>query len=125
MKDARLVCWCLLSAFLLAGIVTVVTQSPAVLGVTPLGVAIYLTVGVALPQYLLFRRRGSTLRLGLDSLTVAGAAFVLIAGVATGSPNAVRGGGLVGILFVLVLGNVVGAGVQAFRDGYRSSTAAE
>ncbi|OLZ40869.1 hypothetical protein A6E15_07640 [Natrinema saccharevitans] len=121
MNDARLVGGSVLCAFLLAGIVTVVTGSPALLGGTPIGIAIYLTVGVALPQYLLSRRRGSALRLGLASLTAAGAAFVLIAGVATGSPNAAWDIGLVGILFVVVLGTSIGADIRAFRDGYRSA----
>ncbi|WP_226479429.1 hypothetical protein [Natrinema amylolyticum] len=122
MRDARLVGGSLVVAFLLAGLATVVTESPAVLGVTPVGIAIYLSVGVALPQFLLARRYGSTLRLGLASLAAAAAAFVVIASVATGSPNAEWSGGLVAILFVIVLGTVLGAGVREFRAGYQSSS---
>ncbi|WP_222918688.1 hypothetical protein [Natrinema sp. SYSU A 869] len=122
MRGALLVGSSLVVAFLLAGVATVVTESPAVLGVTPIGIAIYLAAGVALPQYLLARRRGSALRLGLASLAAAGAAFVVIAGVATGSLNAERSVGLVAILSVIVLGTALGAGVREFRSGYRSAS---
>ena len=83
---------------------------------------LYLAVGVGLPQYLLSRRTGSRLRLGLACLAAAGGAFVAVAGIGTGSLHAEWSGGLVAILFAVVLGNVLGAGVREFRSGYRSTS---
>ncbi|WP_254764569.1 hypothetical protein [Natrinema marinum] len=120
MRDARLVGAGFALALLLAGVVSAITASPAVLGTTPVGIAVYLAIGVGLPQYLLSRHSGSRLQLGLAALAVVGATVAMIAGVVTGSPNAEWSGGLVAILFVVVVGNVVGAGVHEFRAGYRS-----
>ncbi|MDS0474905.1 hypothetical protein [Natrinema sp. 1APR25-10V2] len=124
MRNGLFVGGCLTLSVLFAGIVSAITASPAVLGVTPVGIAIYLTVGVGLPQYLLSRRSSSRLQLGLAGLAVAGGAVVLIGGVATGSPNAEWSGGIVAILLVLVLvlGNALGAGVREFRAGYQSTS---
>jgi hypothetical protein len=120
MSDIRVVGASVTLAFLLAGVVSAITESSAVLGVTPVGIAIYLAVGVGLPQYLLSRRTGSRLRLAC--LAAAGGAFVAVAGIGAGSLHAEWSGGLVAILFAVVLGNVLGAGVREFRSGYRSTS---
>ena len=122
MRDVPLVGSSLVLALLLTGIASFLTESPAILGVTPAGIAIYLAVGVGLPQYLLSRRNGSALQFGLAALAVVGAAVAVIAGIVTGSPNAEWGGGVVSILLVVVFGNAAGAGVRAFRAGYRSAS---
>ena len=59
------------AATALAGVVGAATGTPALLGVTPVGAAIYLVVGVGLPQLSLGRRAGDAARLGLGALTVA------------------------------------------------------
>jgi uncharacterized membrane protein (DUF4010 family) len=84
--------------------------------------AIYLAVSVGLPQYLLSRRSGSSLQLGLAVLGLVGGLGAMIAGVATGSPHDESSVGLVGILFVVVLGNAIGAEIREFRTGYRSAS---
>ncbi|WP_226007146.1 hypothetical protein [Natrinema salinisoli] len=122
MNDALVVGGCFVLALLLAGITGFLTASPAILGVTAAGTAIYLAVGVGLPQYLLSRRSGSSLQLGLAVFGVVGGVSAAIAGIATGSPHDETTIGLVGILFVVVLGNVIGAGVREFRTGYRSTS---
>ncbi len=122
MRDIPLVGSSFVLALLLAGIASFLTEIPAVLGVTPVGIAIYLAVGVGLPQYLLSRRSGSALQFGLAAFAVVGAAVAVIAGVVTGSPNAEWDGGVVSILLVVVFGNAAGAGVRAFRAGYRSAS---
>ncbi|WP_455449578.1 hypothetical protein [Natrinema thermotolerans] len=122
MRDALLVGGCFALALLCAAVASAITESPALLGITPIGIAIYLIVGVGLPQSLLARRTGSALQLGLAALAVAGGAGAVIAGIATGSPNAELSGGVVAILLFVVLGNAIGAVVRQFRDGYRSST---
>ncbi|WP_408958152.1 hypothetical protein [Natrinema sp. 74] len=120
MRDARLVGISFTLAFLFAGIVSVLTESPAVLGTTPVGIAVYLAVGIGFPQFLLSRRDESALQFGLAALAVVGAAVAVIAGVVTGSPNAEWSGGLVAILLVVVLGTTLGTAVREFRAGYRS-----
>lgn len=125
MRDVFLVGSCFVLAVSCAAVASAVTASPAVLGITPVGIAIYLLVGVGLPQSLLFRRTGSTFRLGLATLALVGGTTAVIVGVATGSPNAERSGGIVAVLLLAVLGSGLGAAVREFRDGYGSSTADE
>ena len=119
MNDAVVIGGGLGLAVLLAGAVSLLTGSPAILGVTPVGIAIYLGVGIGLPQYLLSRRDGSSLRLGLAVLAVAAGVILAAVGVALGAPNDAWGIGIVPILFVVVIGVLVGSGVRAFRAGYR------
>ncbi|ELY64422.1 hypothetical protein [Natrinema versiforme] len=122
MNDTLTVGSSLVAAIVLAGIVGALTESPAVLGITAAGIAIYLAVGIGLPQYLLSRRRGSTLQVGLAVLAIGAAASVVAAGVATGTLHDDSGPGFVAILLLVVLGNAVGAGLREFRSGYRSAS---
>lgn len=122
MNDILTVGSSLAATIVLAGIVGALTESPAVLGITAAGIAIYLAVGIGLPQYLLARRSGSTLQVGLAVLAIGAAASVVTAGVATGTLHDDSGPGFVAILLVVVLGNTVGAGVREFRFGYRSAS---
>ena len=120
MNDSRAVGLSLLLAVGLAGVVSVVTESVAILGHTPIGLAIYLAVGIGLPQFVLARRTGSSLRLGLAVLAVGSAALSLFAGVVTGSLTAAWPFGIVPILFLVVFGVLIGSGIRAFRAGYRT-----
>ncbi|WP_114575841.1 hypothetical protein [Saliphagus sp. LR7] len=120
MSDRRLVAGSLLAAIVATAAVSLVTESPAVLGATPTGIAVYLVVGLAVPQYLLARREGSPLRLGLAAFGAAGAALALIAGGIGGNVNATLSVGLPAVLAIVVLGVLLGAIVREFRTGYRS-----
>lgn len=122
MADSRIVGGCLGLSILLAGAVSVVTGSSTVLGTTPAGVGIYLTGGIVLPQYLLYRETEAPIRLGLAALAVAAAALVVTVGLVRGTLHADWGSGLAAILLVVVLGNLFGAIVRGFRAGYRSGT---
>ncbi|MDF9746148.1 hypothetical protein [Natrinema salsiterrestre] len=122
MNDALVVGGCFVLALSLAGLTGFLTASPAILGVTAAGTAIYLAVGVGLPQYLLSRRSGSSIQLGLAALGVVAGVGVAVAGVAIGSPHDESSIGLVAILSVVVLGNLIGAGLREFRTGYRSAS---
>ncbi|SEP97692.1 hypothetical protein [Natrinema salaciae] len=122
MNDSAIVGGCLAVAVLLAGIVSVVTETTAVLGLTPVGFGVYFAVGIGLPQFLLYRNSGSSLQLGLSILAVVGAAVAVIAGVVTGAPHDEWGLGLVTILLVVVVGNLLGAVTREFRAGFRSGT---
>ena len=122
MADSRIVGGCLGLSILLAGAVSVVTGSSTVLGTTPAGVGIYLTVGIGLPQYLLYRETEAPIRFGLAALAVAAAALVVTGGLVRGTLHADWGPGLAAVLSVVVLGNLFGAIVREFRAGYRSGT---
>ena len=120
MNDSRVVGLSLLLAVSLAGVVSVVTDSLAILGQTPIGLAIYLAVGIGLPQYVLARRIGSPIRLGLAVLAVGGAALAILVGAAMGSLTGEWRIGIVPILFLIVFGILIGSIVREFRTGYRS-----
>ncbi|WP_276254368.1 hypothetical protein [Halomontanus rarus] len=119
MNERSLVAGSLLLAIVLAGIVTVLTESLAVLATTPTGFAIYLGVGVGLPQYVLSRRTDSPLRLGLAVFAIVGALLVLLGGLAFGDPHGEWGSGITG-LFIVVVGVLLGAIWRSFVGGYRS-----
>ena len=121
MDDSRLITvGCPALAIALAGLVSVVTESLAVFGATPVGAGIYLAVGIGLSQYLLWRKRGSSLELGLSVLALAGAALAIGIGLARGAPHGDWGLGLVTLLLFVVLGNLLGTIVREFRAGFRS-----
>ncbi|MFC6767759.1 hypothetical protein [Natrinema soli] len=122
MNDSAIVASSLAGAIVLASIVSALTESPAVLGLTAVGIAIYLAVGVGVPQYVLSRRSGSSLQLGLAVFAAIGAVIATAVGIATGSLHEESGIGLVSILLVVLLGNTIGAGVREFRAGYRSES---
>jgi hypothetical protein len=119
MDERRLVVAGPVAAVVLAGVAGYATGSPAVLGVTPVGVAIYAIVGVATPQYLLARRTEATLRLGLAALATAGGLVALLAGGLGGGVNARWGVDLVAVLAGVVLGVLLSAALREFRAGYR------
>ena len=86
MNDRLVVGGCLVLSILSAGVVSTLTGSPATFfGATPIGIAIYLAVGIGLPQYLLSEKHGSPLRLGLAVLAVAGGSLAGLVGVAIGA----------------------------------------
>ncbi len=120
MGERRLVGASLLAALVVSGAVSVTTESPAVLGMTPAGIAVYLVIGLAVPQYLLARRERSPLRLGLAAFGAAGAVLALVVGGIGGDVNATLSIGLPTVLAVVVLGVLLGAVVREFRVGYRS-----
>ncbi|RZH67697.1 hypothetical protein [Natrinema altunense] len=122
MKRSVVIAGCLGVAVLLAGLVSAITESAAVLGVTPAGIGLYLAVGIGLPQYLLYRTSRSPLQLGLTILAVAGAAIAILVGLVRGSLHADWGTGFIVLLVYVVVGNLLGAGVRAFRSGYRSGS---
>ncbi|MCU4739911.1 hypothetical protein [Natronoglomus mannanivorans] len=123
MKESVVVGASLLLAILTAGTVGLLTDSYATaFAGTPVGFAVYLVVGIGLPQYLLSRDGDSATRLGLAALSVVAGVLVVLASVVlpSASPTAEWGAGFV-LLFLVVVGNVLGATVRAFRDGYRTS----
>ncbi|MCU4924400.1 hypothetical protein OB905_00170 [Halobacteria archaeon AArc-dxtr1] len=120
MREAVVIGGSLGLAIVTAGATGLLLGSTAtVFGATPIGIAIYLVVGVALPQYVLSRETGSPAQLGLAALSIAGGVLAILGSLALGSATAETGVGRV-LLFVVVLGSVLGAIVREFRAGYRA-----
>lgn len=74
----------LVVALVATAVVSAVTTSAAVLGVTPLGIALFLVLGIAAPQSLLARTEGDRERLVFAALAVVAGVAVLLAGAARG-----------------------------------------
>jgi len=117
MNERRVVLIGIGSAVLLTGAVTAATGTPALLGLTTAGAAIYLLVGVAGPQ-LVLGRRDDAVRTGLGVLAGVAGVAVFLAGRVTGTPPSVGGLNFVDVLAVLVAGALLGSAVREFRRGY-------
>lgn len=103
----------------LAFALSVAVASPVALVLTPLTVAIYLVVGVAVPQYLIARRTGSPTSLGLAAFAgVGGVASLVVGGLTVGLLDP-WGSQVFGLLAVVVAGSVLGSIYRSFRSGYR------
>ncbi|MDG5761154.1 hypothetical protein QA600_17635 [Natronococcus sp. A-GB1] len=121
--SGRLVGTGILLAVVTSGLVSWLTGSLAILGATPSGIAVYLFVGVAGPQYVLSRRLDDPLRLGVAVLAAVGALLALGWGVLGADLHGEVGVGLTAVLAVVVFGVFGGAVVREFRAGYRGETA--
>ena len=107
------------ASIVLAFVVSVATATPIALVPTPLTVAIYLVVGVAVPQYLVSKRTGSPTSLGLAAFAaVAGVASLLVGRVTDGLLEP-WGAWVFGLLAVVVAGAVLGSIYRSLRAGYR------
>lgn len=123
MNERRVVLASLTAALALAGGTTLATGQPTALAQTPLGVAIYAFVGVAVPQYVIAMRTGATVRLGFSGLAGGGALLSVLAGYARGGVNEPWAVGFAGVLMAVVFGSLFGSVVREFREGYRRGTA--
>ena len=78
MNERQTVVASLLAAVILAGATTVATGRPTLFSQTPLGVAIYSFVGIAIPQHVLATRTDSDVRRGLSGIAGTGAVVALL-----------------------------------------------
>ena len=113
----------IVTAFVLATLITFATNDPATfVGQSPVGVAIFLVAGVGLPQYILYRRDQSNIRLGIALLSVAASATVLLGGQILFRIAGYRLNiSITGLLIIVVAGVLLSAVTQAFVEGYRSA----
>lgn len=123
MNERRVVLASLLVAVALAGGTTLATGQPTAYAETPLGVAIYAFVGVAIPQHVIAMRNDSTVRLGFAGIAGAGALLSVMAGYARNGINEPWSFGFPAVLMAVVFGSVIGSVVREFRAGYRAGTA--
>lgn len=124
MNERSIVLLGIVAAFGVAALTVLITDEPSILvGDGPLAIAIFLTIGIAVPQYLLYRRDRENARLGTAALAVAGSATVLL-----GSEIAFRVFeqritlGIVELLVIVVLGAGLSASIQAFVEGFQSAS---
>ncbi|MCT9095892.1 hypothetical protein [Haloarchaeobius sp. HME9146] len=111
-----------LLAVLVALAAAVVFDQPYIfLAETPLGVALYLVVGITLPQMLLARREGEPTRLGVAAIAGLGATLALAIGVLGDGVTARWGLPFIALLLFLTIGigggHVVRVAMAAYRDG--------
>jgi hypothetical protein len=123
MNERRIVVASLAAAVALAGATTLATGQPTALAQTPLGVAIYAFVGVAVPQHVIAMQNGSEVRLGFAGIAGMGALAAVMAGYARGGVNEPWSVGFASLLMAVVFGSIIGSVVREFRAGYRAGTA--
>ena len=123
MNERRIVVASLAVAVALAGGTTLATGQPTVFAKTPLGVAIYAFVGVAIPQHVVAMQTGSEVRLGFAGIAGMGALAAIMAGYARGGVNDPWSVGFASLLMAIVFGSIIGSVVREFRAGYRAGTA--
>ncbi len=121
MNEKRILLTGIAVAVLLAGAVSATTGSTALLAATPTGAAIYLVVGVAVPQLLLGRRTGDQTRIALALLASVAGGVVFVIGEFTRTTLA--GARFVDVLAILVVGVLLGTAVREFRRGYAEARA--
>lgn len=120
MNERRVVVASLAVAVALTGGTTLATGQPTVYAQTPLGVAVYAFVGVAVPQHVIAMQTGSEVRLGFAGLAGMGALAAVMAGYARGAVNEPWSVGFAGLLMAIVFGSIIGSVVREFRAGYRA-----
>lgn len=108
----------------LAVALSVATASSVALVLTPVTVAIYLVVGVAVPQYLVSRRTGSPTSLGLAAFAAVGGVASLVVGGLTVGPLEPWGSWVFALLALVVAGTFLGSVGRALRAGYRDGRGA-
>jgi len=121
MNESRSVAFGPLAAIILAGVASYWTGQETLLGGTPLGVGIYLAIGVGLPQLLLWRRTSETARFAIGILAVGGAFLAVIWGFFT---IGLAGTWHASISVILVLALLIVIGwtiVREFLSGFRST----
>lgn len=101
-----------------------VASTGSFIGTEPVAVVVFLTIGIALPQYVIYRWDGGDARLGLAALSVAAAVVILLSAAVyyyrTGSPFDAP---LMILFQYAVIGALLGGVVRAFLAGYRERTA--
>ncbi|WP_435344371.1 hypothetical protein [Haloarchaeobius sp. HRN-SO-5] len=121
MNERQTVVASLVAAVGLAGATSVATGQPTLFSQTPLGVAIYAFVGIAVPQHVLATRTGSDVRRGLSGIAGAGAVVALLAGYARGGVNDPWSFGFTSLMLAIVLGGLFGSVLREFWAGYRAA----
>ena len=119
MAERRIVVTGVVVAVCVNGALGYVTGTATLLAVTPVGIAVYLLGGVAVPQFVVHRRTASTGALGASALAGVASGAVLVVGLLDAGLYADWGGSFVTLLSLALLGVVLSASWRAFAEGYR------
>lgn len=93
--------------------------SPATLpAMTPLGIIVYLLLGLAIPQFVLSQRTDAPGALGRSALCTIAAALVFTAAHLDNGLTSDWGAQFVTVLLLVVFGVLLGTTIRAFARGY-------
>ena len=120
MDERRVVVAGIVVAVCVNAVLGVVSGTATLLAVTPVGILVYLVVGVGLPQFAVYRRTASAGALGASVLAAVLSGTVFVAALLDGGLWSDWGGEFVTLLLLAVVGALLGASGREFVDGYRS-----
>lgn len=120
MKDSHVALAGIITSLVINGAISAATNTATYLAVTPVGIAVYLVVGIGAPQAFIGQQNGTGTELGLGVLAIIAGVISLGLGVLGGGVLVDWGSGFINILLVLVVGIIFWAGVRQFSEGYSS-----
>ncbi|PGF14477.1 hypothetical protein CP556_20345 [Natrinema sp. CBA1119] len=121
MKASHVALVGVIASLAINGAISATTNTATYLAVTPVGIAVYLIVGIGGPQTYIGQQNGSSMELGMGVLAIVAGLVSLGVGVLGSGVLADWGTGFVNLLLILVLGIILWAGVRQFAEGYSST----
>lgn len=120
-KDSHVALVGIIASLIINGVISAATNTATYLAVTPVGIAVYLMVGIGAPQAFLGQKNGTSMELGMGVLAIVAGLISLGLGVLGGEILADWGSGFINLLLILVVGIMLWAGVREFKEGYAST----
>lgn len=121
MKDSHVVIIGIVASLAINGAISVATNTATYLAVTPVGVAVYLIVGIGAPQAFIGQQNGTSMELGMGVLAIVAGLISLGVGVLGSGVLADWGAGFINLLLILIVGIFLGTGIRQFAAGYTST----
>lgn len=110
-----------LASLAINGAISAATNTATILAVTPVGIAVYLVVGIGGPQAFIGQQNGSSMELGMGVLAIVAGFISLGVGALGSGVLADWGTGFINLLTILVVGVILWASVGQFSEGYAST----
>ncbi|WP_435362018.1 hypothetical protein [Haloarchaeobius sp. DFWS5] len=121
MKPSHATIGCVILSILLNTVISAVTGTASLLAATPVGVAVYLVIGISGPQAITGQQYDSAVHRGMAALAALAGVGVLGIGLLGDGLLASWGIGFANVLFVLFAGIVCWAAANQFAEGYSSA----
>lgn len=121
MKDSHVALVGIIVSLAINGAISAVTNTATYLAVTPVGVAVYLIVGIGAPQAFIGQQNDSSMELGMSVLAIVAGLISLGLGVLGTGILADWGSGFINLLLILVVGIILWTGIRQFKEGYSSA----
>lgn len=121
MKSSHVAIVGIMASLAINGAISVATNTAMYLAVTPVGVAVYLIVGIGAPQAFIGQQNDSSMELGMGVLAIVAGLISLGLGVLGSGVLADWGAGFVNLLLILVVGITLWVGIRQFAEGYTST----